>query len=68
MVAALCAQRVEPLRALLAGTYLHGAAADALVAAGTGPVGISASEILDSARTLLNRGAPLQKRKPNSGP
>jgi len=68
MVAALCAQRVDPLQALLAGTYLHGAAADALVAAGSGPVGISASEILDAARALLNRGAAAQKRNPTFAP
>ncbi|MGB5082755.1 MAG: NAD(P)H-hydrate dehydratase [Burkholderiales bacterium] len=55
MVAALCAQGAAPLQALLAGTFLHGAAADALVAAGSGPIGITASEILDRARALLNR-------------
>jgi hydroxyethylthiazole kinase-like uncharacterized protein yjeF len=55
MIAALIAQGVEPLRALLAGVHLHGAAADELVAAGTGPIGITASEVIDSARTLLNR-------------
>ncbi|HUL92965.1 MAG TPA: NAD(P)H-hydrate dehydratase [Burkholderiales bacterium] len=54
IVAALCAQGAAPLSALLAGTYLHGAAADALVAAGSGPVGITASEVIDSARSLLN--------------
>jgi len=54
IVAALCAQGAAPLPALLAGTYLHGAAADALVAAGSGPVGITASEVIDSARALLN--------------
>jgi hydroxyethylthiazole kinase-like uncharacterized protein yjeF len=54
IVAALCAQGAEPLPALLAGTYLHGAAADALAAAGSGPVGITASEVIDSARALLN--------------
>jgi hydroxyethylthiazole kinase-like uncharacterized protein yjeF len=54
IVAALCAQGAAPLTALLAGTYLHGAAADALVAAGSGPVGITASEVIDSARSLLN--------------
>ncbi len=57
IIAALCAQDAEPLRALLAGTYLHGAAADALVAAGCGPVGITASEVIDRARALLNRSA-----------
>jgi hydroxyethylthiazole kinase-like uncharacterized protein yjeF len=54
IVAALCAQGAAPLPALLAGTYLHGAAADALVAAGSGPVGITASEVIDSARALMN--------------
>jgi hydroxyethylthiazole kinase-like uncharacterized protein yjeF len=54
IVAALCAQGAAPRDALLAGAWLHGAAADALVAAGSGPVGITASEVIDSARTLLN--------------
>jgi hydroxyethylthiazole kinase-like uncharacterized protein yjeF len=55
MIAALIAQGAEPLQALLAGVYLHGAAADALVASGVGPVGITASEVIDRARVLLNR-------------
>ncbi|HMH19672.1 MAG TPA: NAD(P)H-hydrate dehydratase [Burkholderiales bacterium] len=55
MIAALCAQGADPLQALLAGTYLHGAAADALVAAGGGPLGITASEVIDSARALINK-------------
>jgi hydroxyethylthiazole kinase-like uncharacterized protein yjeF len=55
MIAALCAQGAAPLQALLAGTYLHGAAADALVAAGCGPLGITASEVIDSARALINK-------------
>ena len=54
MIAALCAQGLDPLQALLAATYLHGAAADALVAMGSGPVGITASEVIDSARALIN--------------
>jgi NAD(P)H-hydrate repair Nnr-like enzyme with NAD(P)H-hydrate dehydratase domain len=54
MIAALCAQGADPLTALLAGTYLHGAAADALVASGSGPLGITASEVTDRARVLLN--------------
>jgi len=51
------AQAAEPLTTLLAGTYLHGAAADALVASGFGPVGVTASEVIDRARALLNRRA-----------
>jgi hydroxyethylthiazole kinase-like uncharacterized protein yjeF len=57
MIAALIAQGAEPLQALLAGVYLHGAAADALVASGVGPNGITASEVIDRARVLLNRRA-----------
>lgn len=58
IVAGLCAQGAAPLHTLLAGTYLHGAAADALAVAGTGPVGITASEVIDAARSLLNRPRP----------
>jgi hydroxyethylthiazole kinase-like uncharacterized protein yjeF len=57
MIAALIAQGAEPLQALLAGVYLHGAAADALVASGIGPIGITASEVIDRARALLNSRA-----------
>jgi ADP-dependent NAD(P)H-hydrate dehydratase / NAD(P)H-hydrate epimerase len=55
ILAALAAQGAEPLDALLSGVYLHGAAADELVAAGTGPIGITASEVIEQARSLLNR-------------
>ena len=55
IIAALLAQAAEPLTALLAGVYLHGAAADELVAIGTGPIGITASEVIDRARARLNR-------------
>ncbi len=55
IVAALLAQRVAPLEALLLAIYLHGAAADALVKQGSGPLGLTASEVGDMARTLLNR-------------
>jgi hydroxyethylthiazole kinase-like uncharacterized protein yjeF len=54
-IAALLAQGVEAKRALLAAVYLHGAAADVLVAEGTGPVGLAAGELIDAARRLLNR-------------
>jgi hydroxyethylthiazole kinase-like uncharacterized protein yjeF len=57
MIAALTAQGAQPLQALLAGVYLHGEAADALAASGTGPIGITASEVIDRARALLNRRA-----------
>ncbi|MGE5027760.1 MAG: NAD(P)H-hydrate dehydratase [Betaproteobacteria bacterium] len=55
MIAALIAQRLKPLEALLLAVYLHGAAADDLVAQGTGPIGLTASEVTDRARMLINR-------------
>lgn len=50
---ALLAQRTAIQAASLA-CYLHGAAADDLVAQGVGPIGISASEIIPAIRTRLN--------------
>lgn len=52
---ALLAQGAEPPQALLGSVYLHGRAADVLVAGGTGPVGLTASEVMDAARALLNK-------------
>jgi NAD(P)H-hydrate repair Nnr-like enzyme with NAD(P)H-hydrate dehydratase domain len=57
MLAALLSQRVEPELALEAGVYLHGAAADTRVAEGCGPVGLTAGEVIDAARALVNRSA-----------
>jgi NAD(P)H-hydrate repair Nnr-like enzyme with NAD(P)H-hydrate dehydratase domain len=54
MAAAFLGQGMEPKSALLAAVYLHGAAADELVAGGTGPVGLTAGEVIDAARALLN--------------
>ena len=51
---ALLAQGWQAHQAALAAVWIHGAAADALVAAGIGPVGVTASEIIDAARTVLN--------------
>jgi ADP-dependent NAD(P)H-hydrate dehydratase / NAD(P)H-hydrate epimerase len=56
ILAALLAQGAEPRAALEAGVYLHGAAADALVAAGRGPAGLTASEVIDAARDVFNSG------------
>ena len=57
MLGALVAQGIEPAEALRIGVCLHGAAADALVARGIGPVGLRASELPDAARDLLNAQA-----------
>lgn len=53
IIAALLAQGTDAKTALLAGVYLHGAAADALVADGIGPIGLTASEAIDAARGLI---------------
>jgi len=57
MLAALLAQGAEPELALAAAVYLHGAAADALVAGGVGPIGLTAGEVIEAARSLLNADA-----------
>jgi hydroxyethylthiazole kinase-like uncharacterized protein yjeF len=54
IITALLVQGVDERHALTAGVYLHGAAADILVAAGNGPAGLTASEVIDAARVLLN--------------
>ena len=54
LIAAFIAQGADARTALLAGVWLHGAAADALVAGGIGPVGLTAGELIDAARRLAN--------------
>lgn len=55
MIASLLAQGADARAAAAAAVWLHGTAADALARNGSGPIGISAGEVIDSARTLLNR-------------
>jgi hydroxyethylthiazole kinase-like uncharacterized protein yjeF len=50
----LLAQKYSGETALVLGTHLHGCAADACVRAGAGPVGLTASELVDPARRLWN--------------
>ncbi|MGZ5082816.1 MAG: NAD(P)H-hydrate dehydratase [Usitatibacter sp.] len=57
IAAALVAQGMEAGKALLYAVCLHGAAADACVARGMGPVGLTASEVTLEARDVLNRWA-----------
>jgi ADP-dependent NAD(P)H-hydrate dehydratase / NAD(P)H-hydrate epimerase len=54
IIAALLAQGVDAKTALHAGVHLHGAAADAAVVSGAGPVGLAAGELIDAARRLVN--------------
>jgi len=54
MIGALIAQGLRGDRALQYAVCLHGAAADACVARGDGPAGLTASEVLLEARRLMN--------------
>ena len=58
MLGALLAQGLSAKEALRVGVSLHGAAADALVADGVGPVGLTASELAPAARRLVNAARP----------
>ena len=53
-ITALLAQGVAPQAALRAAVHLHGAAADALVAQGCGPIGLTATDTIAAAQRLLN--------------
>ena len=55
LAGSLLAQGYAAEAALLLAVYVHGAAADALVQKGIGPIGLTASEVIDSIRTLLNQ-------------
>ena len=57
MLGAMLAQGIAPRDALRFAVCLHGAAADACVDNGVGPLGLTASELADVARTLVNRAA-----------
>ena len=54
MIGALLAQKVDPDKALQYAVCLHGAAADACVARGIGPIGLTATEVAHEARTVMN--------------
>ena len=54
IIGAFLAQGLSPTHSLLLAVHLHGAAADALRKEHAGPVGMTASEIPDAARSLLN--------------
>jgi ADP-dependent NAD(P)H-hydrate dehydratase / NAD(P)H-hydrate epimerase len=54
ILGALLAQGLDAATAMRVGVCVHGAAADALVAQGVGPLGVCASELIDAARALIN--------------
>lgn len=55
IITSLLAQGVDDRHALTAAVNLHGAAADQLVEKGIGPIGLTAGELTDAARSLLNQ-------------
>lgn len=55
IIAALIAQGMEITPSTLLAVYLHGLAADALVEQGIGPVGLTATEIAEETRNLINQ-------------
>ena len=56
IIAALLAQGMTAQVALDNSVWLHGTAADACVAAGIGPVGLTAGETIDAARRVYRSG------------
>ncbi|MEO8598444.1 MAG: NAD(P)H-hydrate dehydratase [bacterium] len=54
IVGALLAQKWPDWEAAIAAVWLHGDAADELVAAGQGPIGLTASELIPVVRRSLN--------------
>jgi len=57
ILGALLAQGLDAERALEYGVCLHGAAADACVARGLGPIGLAANDVALEARSVLNNWA-----------
>lgn len=55
LLGSLLAQGIPPEQAIPAGVWLHGAAADDLVAQGKGPIGLTAGELPLAIRDLRNR-------------
>jgi hydroxyethylthiazole kinase-like uncharacterized protein yjeF len=55
LAGALMAQGWPAWEGTLAAVWLHGAAADALVANGIGPIGLTAGELVPAIRAALNR-------------
>ncbi|MBL8513694.1 MAG: NAD(P)H-hydrate dehydratase [Betaproteobacteria bacterium] len=56
MMVAFLAQGLPAIDAATLAVYLHGAAADACIEHGMAPHGLTASEVIFEARTLLNAG------------
>jgi len=55
ILGALLAQKFSGESSLVLGVHLHGCAADECSRSGTGPVGLTAGELIDPARAIWNR-------------
>ncbi len=55
IIGSFLAQGLSGLDAAKLGVFVHGAAADVLVAKGVGPVGLAASEVAIEARNIINQ-------------
>lgn len=63
VIGSLIAQGLTAMQAAKLGVYVHGAAADALVESGIGPVGLTASEVAKEARNQINLLNGLAQKK-----
>jgi len=63
LLGSLLAQGIPPEQAIPGAVWLHGAAADALVALGRGPIGLTAGELPEAIRDLRNRVSFKQNNK-----
>jgi NAD(P)H-hydrate repair Nnr-like enzyme with NAD(P)H-hydrate dehydratase domain len=55
IIGALITQGAYSHSAVVAGVYLHGLAADQLLSDNKGPIGMTASETIDTSRSILNQ-------------
>jgi NAD(P)H-hydrate repair Nnr-like enzyme with NAD(P)H-hydrate dehydratase domain len=62
LIGSLLAQGWPQWEAALAGVWLHGMAADVLVTEGSGPIGLTAGELIPAIRVALNRMVQLHGR------
>jgi len=63
LLGSLLAQGIPAEQAVAGAVWLHGTAADALVAQGYGPIGLTAGELPDAIRNLRNRVSFSQNQK-----
>lgn len=54
-IGALLCQTEDPVQAVLLAVYAHGLAAEHCVSMGLGPIGLTATELVDGIRLVLNR-------------